>query len=148
MREKAKSDGTKIVIAALFIPLTLILFFKAVASTGGSPFSRSAKDPIVIEVVHFDENDVGLVGTYESHTSDVSWNVSGVDREQFVIDSDGRLSFKTPPNYESADDADGNNVYEVTIEAETGVLRHTGRLAVSVHVTDVEDLLPHRIMLP
>ena len=139
MREKAKFDGTKIVVAALFIPMALILFFLAVASTGGSPFSRSATDLIVIEVVRFVENDVGLVGTYESHTSDVSWNVSGVDREQFVIDSDGQLSFKTPPNYESSDDADGINVYEVTIVSKTGVLRQTGRLAVSVHVTDVED---------
>ena len=34
--------------------------------------------------------------------------------------TNGMLSFKSSPNYESAGDADGDNVYTVTLEASGG----------------------------
>ena len=48
------------------------------------------------------------------------------------------LTFKTSPNYEAPADADGNNVYQVTIKASDGA--KTGNLEVTVTVTDENEL--------
>lgn len=144
VRETAMFSGTRIVVAALFIPFVIVMIFLLFATSGGSPLSRSdAIDPVIDggEVAHFAENHVGLVATYTTHTSDISWSASGLDGEHFVIDDNGNLRFRTPPNFEKPDDANGDNVYEVAIVAQTTGLRlhHSGSLEVLVHVTDIED---------
>ena len=64
----------------------------------------------------------------------------GADSEQFSLT--GRwLVFRATPDYEAPADADGDNVYEVTVEAADG---HGGEdsLALRVSVTDVENDTP------
>ena len=58
--------------------------------------------------------------------------MSGADAAKFAI-PDGVLSFKSSPNYESAADADGDNVYNVTLEASGG------SRDVAVTVTNVDE---------
>ncbi len=69
--------------------------------------------------------------------SSVSWSLSGSDAASVWIDRPGALWFPAPPDFESPGDADGDNVYEVTVEASDGVL--VGRLDVQVTVTDVNE---------
>ena len=67
--------------------------------------------------VSYDENDTAEVARYtatDPEGATVIWSVTGTDAEDFDI-SNGRLTFKSPPNYEAATDANGDNVYEVTV---------------------------------
>jgi hypothetical protein len=67
--------------------------------------------------------------------------VGGADSGKFDIDgSTGALTFKTAPNYESAGDAGGNNVYDVTVQVSDGSA--TAQQAIAVTVTDVNDNAP------
>ena len=67
-----------------------------------------------------------------------TWSLpSGADAGKFMINSGGALSFRTAPNYESATDADGNNVYHVTVQASDDGM--TADIAVTVTVTNVDE---------
>ena len=50
------------------------------------------------------------------------WSRSGADAARFEISSDGALSFKKSPNYESPADVGGDNVYNVTVNRSGGSL--------------------------
>ena len=57
----------------------------------------------------------------------------GADAAFFAIDSNtGALTFLAPPDYEAPADADGDNVYEVTVEVSDGALTDTQAISVSV----------------
>ena len=63
--------------------------------------------------------------------------VGGADRALFAIDeTSGSLSFIAAPDFENRTDADHNNIYEVTVQADDG---HGGTVsqAISVTVTNV-----------
>ena len=57
----------------------------------------------------------------------------GRDAALFEISSDGALSFKKSPNYESPADVGGDNTYNVTVS------RSGGSLDVAVNVTNVDE---------
>ena len=94
--------------------------------------------------VDYEENGTEAVATYEvmglEDGATARWDVSGTDADDFNISSGGALSFKTPPDFENAADADTNNVYEVTVEAGDGT--NTGSLNVRVTVTDQDPEAP------
>ena len=59
--------------------------------------------------------------------------VAGSDAGRFAIDaSTGALSFKAAPDFESPGDADGDNVYEVVVQASDGAAVDTQTIAVTV----------------
>ena len=64
----------------------------------------------------------------------LGWSVeSADDGGKFEINSSGQLSFKTAPNFEIKQDADTDNVYEVTVKvADAGGLNATHEFAVTV----------------
>jgi hypothetical protein len=67
--------------------------------------------------------------------------VGGTDQSKFGITSGGLLSFTGPPNFEAPTDANGDNVYLVTVQANDG----NGGMAtqsISVIVTPVNDNAP------
>ena len=68
---------------------------------------------------------------------DITWSLAGNDWLDFTID-DGTLSFASEPDFEAPADHDGDNVYQVTVQAtdEGGV---AGRLPVTVTVEDVNE---------
>ena len=65
------------------------------------------------------------------------WSVSGPDAGDFTI-VDGALTFRSDPNYEMPADANGDNVYEVTVVA-TDSDRNRGEKAVKVNVENVDE---------
>ena len=72
------------------------------------------------------------------HASDpegkeITWKVDGEDKGDFEITQAGVLSFKEKPNFESPADADGDNVYKVTVDASGG------KVEIEVTVTDVDE---------
>ena len=77
-----------------------------------------------------------FVATDPEGTVVPSWSLSGVDAEDFSIE-DGVLSFKSPPNFEKAGDADQNNIYSVNVVASDGA--NSSKENVMVEVTDVEE---------
>ena len=96
------------------------------------PLSRSA-------AIAYAENGAGPVAVYvamAAEGSTVAWSLSGEDAAVFAIDG-GTLGFRTQPDYEAPVDADGDNMYLVTVQAaeDSGA---SGKLKVVVMVTDVE----------
>ena len=69
------------------------------------------------------------------------WSLAGADADAdlFTIDG-GRLSFNSPPDFETPADHDDNNDYHVTVEATDGT--STSRLDVTVTVTDTDENRP------
>jgi hypothetical protein len=64
--------------------------------------------------------------------------VGGADSSHFVIDPQtGELSLRASLDYESPADADGDNVYEITVRASDGALSDERQFAITV--TDVDD---------
>jgi hypothetical protein len=60
--------------------------------------------------------------------------IGGQDAALFTIDPvTGALSFVTAPNFEAPADADGNNIYEVTIRASDGSLSDTQSISITVN---------------
>ncbi len=58
--------------------------------------------------------------------------VGGADQSRFTIAPNGALSFVSPPDFESPADADGNNIYVVTIEVSDGSLIASQTIQVSI----------------
>ena len=61
------------------------------------------------------------------------------DHGNFTISTSGVLSFKSPPNYEDAKDAGGNNEYKVTVQARGSGSGDTAYYEVVVNVTNIEE---------
>ena len=70
----------------------------------------------------------------------VAWSVGGVDATFFAIDEGGQFSFReeNPPDFDNPADVDGDNLYNVTIEARDPE-SNTARLAVTVLITEVNE---------
>jgi glucose/arabinose dehydrogenase len=85
------------------------------------------------------ENSTGAVYTAAASDSDgnaLSFAIAGgADANLFQITSNGALSFKAPPDFEAPSDANGDNVYEVTLSVSDG--QFTATLALRLTVTDV-----------
>ena len=72
----------------------------------------------------------------------ITWALTGTDAGDFTIgETSGVLTFNTPPNYEDAQDADADNVYEVTVTAtDNGDPNMSSEpLAVTVTVTNEDE---------
>ena len=87
------------------------------------------------------ENGTANLYTFKAtdpERSAIEWSLSGADDDDFAITDTGVLAFAGPPDYESRNDSDGDNVYEVTVQARDDAL-NTGTLDVTVTVTDVNE---------
>ena len=87
------------------------------------------------------ENRTDAVATYTADGADAAgarWTLSGDDMGDFRIGATtGVLTFRATPNYEAPVDADGNNVYQVTVNASSG--DYSATLAVTVRVTNEDE---------
>ncbi len=83
------------------------------------------------------------MATDVDQTEAVDWSVSGTDAGDFEISTEGVLTFKEAPNYEMPADANGDNVYMVTVVAtDAGVdskNKMTAERAVVVTITNVDE---------
>ena len=137
-----------------------------VTVTATDPGEKSADIPVTINVVN-DENEppaitgtVPAIGVNEetagnpaelvvvTFTADdpdpnadnnttITWSLSGPDAGDFTIEG-GALTFRESPNYEMPADADGDNVYEVTVSA-TDFDSNRGEKSVEVKVANVNE---------
>ena len=90
------------------------------------------------DTASYAENGMEAVAAY---TADgpvtAEWSLSGTDADDFDING-GMLTFKTSPDFETPTDADTDNIYEVTVQANAG--GEMGEVAVTVTVTNVDEL--------
>ena len=94
------------------------------------------------------ENDVAAVTTLSADDAEgdtITWSLTGTDAGLFEVDStSGELTFNTPPNFEDAQDEDGDNSYQVTVTAtDDGTPSESSTLEVTVAVTNKNE--PGRI---
>ena len=78
----------------------------------------------------------------ESDDNDITWSLADTDdAASFTLNREsGVLTFNTVPDYEDAQDADADNVYEVTVTAtDNGVPSASSELAVTVTITNVDE---------
>ncbi len=67
--------------------------------------------------------------------TDLTWSIptaGGADAGQFMLSTAGDLAFAAAPDYENPDDADGDNVYEVTVQVREGTNTATADIEVTV----------------
>ena len=136
-----------------------------VTVTATDPFGRPASASVTIEVTDVEE-DPTITGspaavisfaeigettdlpTYtatdedEGETDTLEWSLSGTDDSQFdisnAVGTEGQLTFKSTPNYESPGDANRDNDYHVTIVV-TDAKGNTDEHDVTITVTNVEE---------
>ena len=95
------------------------------------------------DLVPYRENSTANVGSYTAIDPDgdtVLWSVLGDDADRFEIERAGNhgvLTFRLAPDFESPQDRDGDNAYEVTVRASDNEL--VGGLPVTVNVTNEEE---------
>ena len=90
--------------------------------------------------VSYAENRTDAVATYTAvgpESASATWSLSGDDAGDFNISRSGVLTFRSSPDYAEPADADTNNVYMVTVEADDGT--YTDTYDVTVRVTEVDD---------
>ena len=101
-------------------------------------------------------NVVTFTATPEAPATISRWSLAGPDagKFEFADPTVGALTFKEQPDYEMPGDADGDNVYEITVRATDGDSR-TGTKDVTVEVINVDEdgtvsLSPtqHRVGVP
>ena len=123
----AASDGN--LTAELALDITVTNVNEAVSIDGATAVDHA-------------ENDTASVATYTAIDPDgdeITWGVEGSDAARFSISEAGELTFNSLPDYENPNDANENNVYEVTVTASDGNL--TAELDVEVTVTNVNETL-------
>ena len=92
--------------------------------------------------IEYEENATSTVATYtavDPEGAEIVWSRSGDDAALFSIEG-GELSFRSAPDFEMAADMDGDNVYQVTVEAGDGTNMDTQD--VTVTVTEVDESAP------
>ena len=90
-------------------------------------------------VVRYPENGTDAVGTYTASgpdAADATILLMGDDAGDFNING-GELTFRTSPDFEAPADADRDNVYQVTVEADDGT--NADSIDVTVTVTNVDE---------
>ena len=125
------------------------------ADDGGDPDTKSFiitivnvnEPPVILQPTNpgftFPENNTTPVATIDAEDPDgdaiTSYSTSGADVALFSFNStSGELTFIDPPNYESPQDSNGDNTYEVTISARDSTNR-TGSISLFVAIEDVND---------
>ena len=93
-----------------------------------------------LSAVSYAENGTGNVATYMAAGPDAAsatWSLTGADMGDFMISSTGVLTFSAAPNYEAPADANADNTYMVTVEANDGT--NTAMKAVTINVTNMDE---------
>ncbi|MCI0749754.1 MAG: cadherin domain-containing protein, partial [Nevskiales bacterium] len=121
------SDGTRTDTQALSVEVTGVNEAPIITSDGGGATAsvNVAENHTAVTTVVATDVDAGTTLAYSI--------TGGADQDVFTIDSStGALSFKWAPDFEVPQDANGDNVYEVTVQASDGSLSDTQTLSVTV----------------
>ena len=94
------------------------------------------------DTLNVSENHDEVLATYsgtdpEDTSAEItSWSVTGRDGGDFTINDLGKLTFRSPPDYERPADSDRDNEYEVTVRASDGQVYGTYDVTVTVEAVD------------
>ena len=87
------------------------------------------------------ENSTGTIHTAAASDAEgktLTYTISGTDADDFNIDSSsGALSFAEAPDFEIPSDADGDNTYQLNLEASDGT--NTSSQALTISVSNVNE---------
>ena len=93
-----------------------------------------------------DENKLAseILADYDARDEEglVTWSLTGADRGDFSIDSDGVVTFNSSPNFEDAQDSGQDNVYDFSVVATdvmNGSIRRSASVDVTATVNDLEE---------
>ena len=100
-------------------------------------------NPVFVDLLIDVEVTNGQLNVFDITTSDadgdeVSVSVIGTDASLFTISDTNNLSFVTAPDYSNPSDSDGNNVYEINLQATDGE-RITQSDNISITVLEVNN---------
>jgi Ca2+-binding RTX toxin-like protein len=120
------SDGSLVDTQALSIAVSNVNEAPVITTNGGGATANLtiAENSTAVTTVAASDPDGG---------STLYAIAGGADASRFTINqSTGVLTFVTDPNFEVPTDANGNNVYEVTVSASDGSLTDTQALSITV----------------
>lgn len=106
---------------------------------GGAPAPQPNQAPVITSpaAATVVENTTGVV--YQVAASDpdgnaLTYSLGGGDPSDFTISATGAISFVAPPNFEAPADANGDNVYQITVIVSDGLT--TANLNLTITVTN------------
>jgi hypothetical protein len=122
----AASDGSLIDTQSLLISIADVNEAPEILSGGGGSDAAYA--------IAEGDIDIATILASDPEGNPRSYSIiGGVDAARFAIDAvTGVLSFINAPNFEAPTDADGNNIYEVIVQASDGTLVDSQTLSVTV----------------
>ena len=88
--------------------------------------------PIGSPVITENQTAVLNVQARDTDGDQLKFSISGVDADDFVINSSGALSFKTAPNFELSTDDNMDNIYNITVTVSDGRLIASENTVVTV----------------
>ena len=103
--------------------------------------AAAAAAPTITSATTFEaaegSTELGTLTATGAPAADLAWTVpsgtsGGPDRGQFTLTRAGALAFSTAKDFEDPDDANGDGVYHVTVEASVGTLTTTADLTVTL----------------
>ena len=122
----AASDGSLTDTQAIAVQISNVDEAPSITSDGGGATASvtvNENSSLVTTIIAADPEGASL--TYAI--------TGGADAARFIIDpNSGVLSFASSPNFESATDSDGDNIYHLVISASDGSFNDTQQIAVAV----------------
>ncbi|HEX6961047.1 MAG TPA: cadherin domain-containing protein, partial [Lacipirellula sp.] len=100
------------------------------AITSGNSFSLAENTTAVGNVTAIDADAPG---------DTLAYSLSGADAAHFSIDASGAITFNAAPDFENPLDADGNNLYELTVTVDDQAGGTPAVQAITVTLTAVND---------
>ncbi len=140
------SRGTKVMLSRpITISVTGVDEAPIIVSGNSATVAENSTDIVYTALV---ENPDRHPFSLSTSPTDFSYSLTGADAAKFQIDSNGRVSFIASPDYENPLDANGDNIYDITVIATdingtivNGVwvpaLGLSSEKAVTITVTDV-----------
>tara|TARA_B100000575_G_scaffold293661_1_gene305823 strand:- start:453 stop:1130 length:678 start_codon:yes stop_codon:yes gene_type:complete len=118
----------------------LIIIISSCGSSDSKYESNTAPELVGLIDYAVDENttDVATFTATDAQNDSISYSVIGTDASNFSIgETSGVLVFNTAPDFENPQDANTDNIYEISISASDGTL--SSSLDVIVTVNDVDE---------
>jgi len=125
----ATDNGAGALTATKVVAITVTDVNEAPSITSGNSESVSENTTGTAYTATYTDPDAG---------DTITWSLGGTDAALFSIDSDGKVTFISAPDYESPADSGKDNVYNITVTAtDSGSLSAAKDVAITV--TDVNE---------
>ena len=107
---------------------------------GGTPNAAPVITNTVTNItVQENQTDVFTVNASDANGDPLSFALSGSDANIFSVSTQGVITFMNAPDYENPNDADANNVYEISVTVSDGSLSSTKSFLITVTNDTADD---------